>query len=170
MQVPEYLQHVALVCARFKTLEKELDAVRTFPGVSVFAHAQDARETATAPVQAQAVVDLSVTGAMSGAAYSIRLYLPASSASPLSVFCGAVSRRASCSYPSGEILPSKSFAKSFSEISEVSDCVRGLCAAQVCLIAARRTPRLTLSNLWRLAQRGCSESLTNFNLFCNSCS
>jgi len=83
VQVPEYLQHVALVCARFKTLEKELDAVRTFPGVSVFAHAQDARETATAPVQAQAVVDLSVTGAMSGAAYSIRLYLPASSAPPL---------------------------------------------------------------------------------------
>jgi hypothetical protein len=77
-QVPEYLQHVALVCARFKTLEKELDALRTFPGVSVFAHAQEARETATAPVQAQPVVDLSVAGAMSGAAYSIRLYLPAS--------------------------------------------------------------------------------------------
>jgi hypothetical protein len=77
-QVPDHLQHVALVCARFKTLEKELDALRTFPGVSVFAHAQDARETATAPVQAQPVVDLSVTGAMSGSAYSIRLYLPAS--------------------------------------------------------------------------------------------
>jgi hypothetical protein len=72
------VQHVALVCARFKTLEKELDALRTFPGVSVFAHAQEARETATAPVQAQPVVDLSVAGAMSGAAYSIRLYLPAS--------------------------------------------------------------------------------------------
>jgi hypothetical protein len=78
MQVPDHLQHVALVCARFKTLEKELDALRTFPGVSVFAHSQDARETATAPVQAQPVVDLSVTGAMSGATYSIRLYLPAS--------------------------------------------------------------------------------------------
>jgi hypothetical protein len=78
IQVPDHLQHVALVCARFKTLEKELDALRTFPGVSVFAHSQDARETATAPVQAQPVVDLSVTGAMSGAAYSIRLYLPAS--------------------------------------------------------------------------------------------
>ena len=78
IQVPDHLQHIALVCARFKTLEKELDALRTFPGVNVFAHAQDARETATAPVQAQPVVDLSVTGAMSGAAYSIRLYLPAS--------------------------------------------------------------------------------------------
>jgi hypothetical protein len=77
-QVPDHLQHVALVCARFKTLERELDALRTFPGVSVFAHSQEARETATAPVQAQPVVDLSVTGAMSGSAYSIRLYLPAS--------------------------------------------------------------------------------------------
>ena len=72
-------EHVVLRAVSMKvTKKKYLSALRTFPGVNVFAHAQDARETATAPVQAQPVVDLSITGAMSGAAYSIRLYLPAS--------------------------------------------------------------------------------------------
>ena len=70
------------------------------------------------------------------------------------------------SYPSGEILPSKSFAKSFSEISEVKIPVEILNEDDV-LFSLCRTLRLMSSSLLLSVQRDCRESPTDCNLFCN---
>lgn len=70
------------------------------------------------------------------------------------------------SYPSGEILPSKSFAKSFSEISEVKVPVEILHEDDV-LFSLCRTLRLMSSSLLLSVQRDCRESPTDCNLFCN---
>ena len=77
-----------------------------------------------------------------------------------------MSNSAVFSYPSGEILPSKSFAKSFSEISEVKIPVEILNEDDV-LFSLCRTLRLMSSSLLLSAQRGYRESPTGFNLSCN---